>query len=529
MVVEDHTPSMRQARRVILGIVVVGLLAPGLVYPYFEDTALFAAVAKLALGGARLYRDVVEQKTPGVLFMEMGRLTLLGGSSLAARAAELSALALAAFVITDLARAARLPARAGALMALALAALSSSAIWGLPERGQVEFHQVPWIVVALVAAARAGEPRPRALAWAAGAGAAIAWAMWLKPQAGLLGLALLVALALAPGPRWRRVGAFVAGGAAVSLAVLARLALAGELDAFLDVMLRFNPAYLRISRIPWPRRIASGLGLLLQSPRVWAVDALALAGAVVVVVRARRRALPVHMAVLLLAPLPWGMFSYVAGGYGFIYHSIAAVVGLALLVGVGGDALLARVPRSGLRVGLAGAVLAALTLNAAWLRDAGDLLAWVSGRVREDELYARRGIESGYYSYSAEREAAKVVDELVPAGERFFVFGRAGATYLLAHRAPAARHLVTSVAWIPDFAFARQVHDELVATLTARPPALLLLSTADVFPWFGQNRPSAALVLEDAQLGPWLESHYDLVGRIGPYYAVARRKSGNAR
>ncbi len=516
---------MRHAHRVLLGIVVVGLLLPGLVYPYFEDTALFAAVAKLALGGARLYRDLVDQKTPGLLFMEMARITVLGASSLAARASELASLALAAFVITDLGRAAGLGRRAGALMAVALAALCSSALWGLPERGQVEFHQVLFLVVALVAAARSMEARPRALVWAAGAGAAIAWACWLKPQAALLGIVMLGALALVRGPgRVRRLLAFAGGGLAISLAVLARLALAGELAAFLDIMFRFNPAYLKISHMPVPARLHSGLRLVADTPRAWLVDLLALAGAAIVVWRVRRRELPVSVAILLLAPLPWGVLTFVSGGYGFRYHGIAGVTGLAILVGIAADALLAYVPRRSLRVALAGAVLAALVLNPRWLGDAGDLARWVAGRVSTDELYTRRGVEMHYYSYDAEREAARVVDQLVPEGERFFVFGRAGATYLMAHRLPASRHLITSVAWIPEFRYATEVHDEIVRDLAAHPPALILLSGMDMFPWFGQFKPSVKLVLDDKVLGPWLVEHYDLTGWIGNNYAVARRK-----
>jgi hypothetical protein len=518
---------MRHSRRVLLGLAVVVLLLPGLVYPYFEDTALFAAVARLALGGMRLYRDLEEQKTPGILFMEMARLTLLGASSLAARVAELVSLALAALVVADLARAAGLGARAAALLALALAALSSSAIWGLPERGQVEFHQILFVVAALAAAARAAEERPRALAWAAGAGAAIVWACWLKPQAALLGVAIFAALALAPGVarvRLVRLAAFVGGGMAVSLLVVARLVLAGEWAAFLDVMFRFNPAYLSISHVPVAVRWHAGVHLLTGTPRALVVDALALAGAVVLVRRVRRRETPLHVALLCAAPLPWGMLTFVTGGYGFLYHAIAGVAGLAILAALGADALLAHVPRPALRGALAAAVLAALVANGAWLRDAGDLISWTTGAVATDDLYARRGVESYYFNYDAEREAARVVDQLTPEGERFFVFGRAGVTYLLAHRRPASRHLITSVAWIRDFRFAAEVHDELVRELTTHPPAVILLSGNDVFRWFGQEQPSAVLVLEDPVLGPWLRAHYDVSGRIGRNYAVAKRK-----
>jgi hypothetical protein len=519
---------MRPTRRVLLALAVVAILVPGLVYPYFEDTALFAAVAKLALRGLRLYRDLEEQKTPGILFMEMARLSLLGASSLAARASELVSLTLAALVVADLGRAAGLGGRAQALLALALAALSSSAIWGLPERGQVEFHQIVFIVAALVAAARAAEDRSRALAWAAGSGAAIAWACWLKPQAALLGVAIFVALAIAPAAaarvRLRRLAVFVTGGVGISLLCAARLVLAGEWDAFLDVMFRFNPAYLSISHVPLAVRFHAGANLLFGTPRAAAVTALALAGTIALFLRVRRGQTPPHLALLCAAPLPWGMLTYVTGGYAFLYHAIASVAGLAILAAIGADALLAFVPRPALRGALATAVLLALTVNGAWLRDAGDLVSWTTGAVATGDLYARRGVESYYYSYDAEEEAARVVDRLTPEGERFFVFGRAGATYLLAHRLPASRHLITSVAWIREFRFAAEVHDELVRELSAHPPAVILLSGNDVFRWFGQDEPSAVLVLQDPVLGPWLRAHYDVSGRIGRNYAVARRK-----
>ena len=56
-----------------------------------------------------------------------------------------------------------------------------------------------------------------------------------------------------------------------------------------------------------------------------------------------------------------------------------------------------------------------------------------------------------------------------------------------------------------------------------QPPAVILLSEQDVFPWFGQHQSSAVLVAADPVLGPWLRAHYAIKRRIGRYYVVLAR------
>ncbi len=47
-------------------VVSAALLAPALIYPYFEDAALFAAVANYMLDGQALYSEVFDHKAPAI-------------------------------------------------------------------------------------------------------------------------------------------------------------------------------------------------------------------------------------------------------------------------------------------------------------------------------------------------------------------------------------------------------------------------------------------------------------------------------
>ena len=75
------------------------LLAPALVFPYFEDAALFAAVANYMLEGETLYREVFDHKAPAIYLQEMIRISLLGTSALASRVVELVFLLFAGLVL----------------------------------------------------------------------------------------------------------------------------------------------------------------------------------------------------------------------------------------------------------------------------------------------------------------------------------------------------------------------------------------------------------------------------------------------
>ena len=157
---------------VVAALLSAVLLAPALVYPYFEDAALFAAVARYLLDGETLYLDVFDHKAPAIYLQEMVRISILGPSALASRIVELVTLLVAGLGLGFGALAPRNSNQREPrlallfLLPLSFCALTSSSLWGLPERGQVEFYQAAAVAIALSAGLFAIEsPRQHLAHW----------------------------------------------------------------------------------------------------------------------------------------------------------------------------------------------------------------------------------------------------------------------------------------------------------------------------------------------------------------------------
>lgn len=518
------------------------LLAPALVYPYFEDAALFAAVANYMLEGQSLYRDVFDHKAPGIYLQEMVRISLLGPSALASRIVELVSLLLAglglgatAFVLHPQNRQA--PSQLLLfLLPVSFCALTSSTLWTLPDRGQVEFFQAASVAIALSAGLFAVERADRR-APALGCGVALAWAAWLKPQASLLlVLFLLVFLWEGRGSTGGRQKArdLILGVLSVSLVVgAAFLIVSASFEGFVHLLLKHHPAYLQGVR-PIPSNLfVRFTHYFLSTPRHLTVAALVVLGAGRLAQLAWNRSVRWASWILVVGTLVWGLAAYASGVAGFPYHAVPSMVGVSFLVACGLEGLLAlasgargtrwRAVTAGTILGLIGVWLVTVPRL---LVDTTDLGRWVSGSESLASIHERRGNEDPYYSYARELEAARLVRELVPEGSRIYVLGLASATYLLGDRPNAGRHLVTTFAYMPDFELASSVHEEIVETVRDRQPELLLVRANDAFPWFGLPDSSLERLMRDEELLPIVRRHYETAGRIGDDFLVLRRCPG---
>jgi len=523
------TARERRVLAVVATVIQIVLLAPNVVWPYFEDTGSFAASAEWTGRGLALYRDLLDQKPPGIFLQERLRLALFGSTPLAARLFELALLAVAGWMLGLVAELSGGNRRARAAVAVAFAALSSSALWRLPERGQVEFYQAAFVAIALGTAAlvlRAPHQRAPRLGVAAMAGAASAWSCWLKPQAALITVAIALVLALRPA-RWKTVAAFVGGVAAVSALVVLRMWGRGELGGFVEVMFTINPAYARLpSGSP-----GAALGRLVHIFAGWRALVLLPAGLafVVVLVRGLRGRTTRAPATLILASVAWAIAQFISGAYLFRYHAIAAIVPIALVLGIGSVFILERMRRRpvALRWSLAAALLAVTTINSRWVDCASSLVSWSSGALSTEALYEKYGREGHYFRYLAQVEAARVVRERVPPGEPFYVFGRAGVTYLHADRPPLVRVLATTMAYM-QLPVAEGLRREIVRAVLERPPRLLLVRADDQMPWFGVPMASNGLLATDPELAPFVAKRYRRIGRIGESFLVFERCAGSA-
>ena len=533
-----------RARVVVVTLIAVvlsaTLLAPALIYPYFEDSALFAAVARYLLEGEILYQDVFDHKAPAIYLQEMIRISLLGPSALASRVFELAILLIAALAlgsgVHSLRAAEENPPGLSLLILVpaSFCALTSSTLWALPERGQVEFFQAAAVAVGL-SAGLFSIRLPRSLFPAMLSGASLAWAAWLKPQAALLLIGFFLVLlweARRTTEGRRRPWLLALGTLAVSLVVLIFVLVSGSLEGLLHLFREHHPAYLSGVRPIPPELHSRFIHYFLRSPRNFAVAALVLLGIIRLAQMARRGRIRWTSVTLVFGTFAWGLVAFATGVAGFRYHAVPAMVGVAVLAAWGLESGLSwtsslggpkwRAIPAGMLLGLFSVWVLA---TPRFRLDTADLSRWLTGREALASIHERRGEEPHYYSYAKELEAARMVRDLVPEGQSIYVLGLAGVTYLLGDRPAAGRHLVTTFAYMPGYGLANDVHEEIVQTVRDERPELLLVRANDSFPWFGLPNSSLQRLIQDDELLPIVQRDYEPLQRIGDYFLVFRRSS----
>src|SRR5882724_2965644 len=121
-------------------LVAISYNLPNFVFPFFEDTGRFAAFGRLMLDGLLPFRDMWDQKPPGIFVITYLTAATIGTSSVASRFVELLfilGMAIACGLIVRL-----VSGTAGLRVGIVVCgALSSTLLWGPAERGQVEFYQ----------------------------------------------------------------------------------------------------------------------------------------------------------------------------------------------------------------------------------------------------------------------------------------------------------------------------------------------------------------------------------------------------
>jgi hypothetical protein len=231
-----------------LGWAAVGLASCLLVAPFepnlLEEGVLLHVAQRLAQG-ERLYRDVLAFTGPlpfqllALLFRVFGEEVWVGRAATAVLHAAASG---ASFWIAQRAGALAHPAAA----ACALAPLLLFPLFGIYFYTTIAFH----LSVLAVAAAAVGSPRS---IFAAGLGVA---AVALCKQSIGLALTASVGLALCAGDggreRLRRLAAFVAGGAALTIATLAAFALAGTLPDAIQALWLLPASFDETFASPFP-------------------------------------------------------------------------------------------------------------------------------------------------------------------------------------------------------------------------------------------------------------------------------------
>ena len=201
-------------------------------------------------------------------------------------------------------------------------ALQSGLLWGLAERGQVEFYQVSLVTsgAALYVLNRDGGRGRWAIALLQGL--LIGWATWLKPQAGVLLLAGLLSYGSYVGTRreqLRLAMGFVAGVLITIGINVGYLVAVGSIPEFASLLLDHLPAYVASSTNSMEAIFMRFASIVLLSPLWLLLTVFGLAG-----LELYRRSCGTPGGVVLIVVLgAWGLLSFLSSGYGFYYHAVA--------------------------------------------------------------------------------------------------------------------------------------------------------------------------------------------------------------
>lgn len=519
-----ETPAERRAAvgLLVLAALALAIRAAAVAEPLGIDQSLWASAARGMARGQLLYRDLWEQRPPGIYLAYWTAFSVLGWREATIAWLDLAASTGTAILLFAVVR--PLGGRLAAAGAAALYAVFTAPAWlygygGFLERSVCETFTVGCAALAAWSAVRVREGSRRPFLLAAVLGAAAGVAVVFKPNAGLYLPAVLAwVFAYGPRPITRAVGPairFVAVAGAASLvpplATLAWLASLGVLADARVAILDFNRFYLTsdVTVNAMGVAFAKAVWLRMKTDPLWAAGSFGALATIGTFIRARR-----------LAPLPalavcWGaaaaLVIFVNGIRLFNSYFINALAPLAIM---------AAWVLAGGRGGPAGRRVAAVAAAVAmvWLLVSRGYVPRVYGAVAAD-VRALAGVTDrvtylerfgGYansrgYSARANDELAKYIAARTHADDRIFLFGINGAgIYFLADRLPAHRFLRVNF-FVPDAfpnpAFTREA---VVAELGVRRPTYVIFERLHAASEMGRQVDALP---QDPAIAGWLTAY----------------------
>jgi 4-amino-4-deoxy-L-arabinose transferase-like glycosyltransferase len=467
--------------------------------PLGIDQSLWASAARGMSRGQLLYRDVWEQRPPGIYWIYLAGFELFRWTP--ATVAWLDVIASASMTLLIFAIVRRLSTANTAALAAALYAVLTMPSWlygygGFLERSVCETFIVVCAGLSAWCAVRFVE-RPSTV-MAAGIGLFCGAAVVLKPNAGLYLPALLLWTALYPPktPGTPRIpllrtlvlaGIGAAIGPAIALLWLWSLGLLREAAV---AVIDFNRYYVGQGFTPagYALIFSKAVWLRMKTDPLWLAGGVASAVAVVTLIRTRRLPPLAGLAVI------WGaaatLVMVVNGARLFNSYFINALPPLAILAAwMLGES--ARESRGRRLVAIAtGALMVALMVQRHYpskvLGSARADLEMLRGRIAPQAYLEGFGGYDNRRGYSA-RANAELADYLrghTKPEERIFLFGINGAgVYFLADRLAAHRFLRVNFFVATDFPDPRFTLPAVAADLAARRPRYLVFerlhSTSD--------------------------------------------------
>lgn len=520
----DRGTTIATAVAAIVAVLLTLWIPVHLSFPLGRDQAIIARVAQTLLDGGWPYVDAWDHKGPAAYLLYAPFLAVLGPPEVALYRADLLLLALVFLAYRALGRRLALPLSAPlALLILVLCVRNGHWTLAQPDTW-IGYLSVG---VAALLLSRAGLS-PVGLATA---GLAIGFATMVKPI--FAGLLVLPAAALLTAPaelrRVRAAAMVLLGLLAAIAAVASPFLLAGHAGALWEAYVAFNLGghMTRTWQDAW-EWLSRFFGTLAVPRMHLGMTAILIAAALGFREQLRRRR---REAVVLGAGWLVALVGVAVQGKAFPYHFMA-VHGFTAILAAAFVAARIEAMAEALREGCDRATLrrhAAITglllggLYAAILPHAGRTAEWwamQTGAMSRDD-YDQRLCEIDYCEPRLRGLGAVLRDFSAP-DEPIFVWGFDSAVYLFAQR-PAASRFGFSYPLIggtPEWR--ARARAELMETLRARPPKLIVVQTNDYIRIMA-SRPSSAHLAEFPELAAMLAERYGRSLDLGDFQVHRRR------
>lgn len=472
------------------------LSLPNLQYPIGRDQATYCVIAEGLLKGKHLYRDLWDNKPPGIFYLYVPIVTLLGRVTWLVGAVDLVctlAVAVATFHFCER----YLEPQAGALAAVLYAYWHDRK--GYIDAAQPEVFVVLFVFVAIFLLP-CEWPFTKWRSFAAGL--ALGAAFWVKYNAlGFLPLVILLPYldnrrVDAPSPRlsltipwreWLTRTAVLLGGLALTIAaVLAWFKLSGAWPAMMEVQFQVLPRYGAMVVERTPHYFLWSLGQINFNLGNWPEAGVALALFITWRCRDLHRTAPIFLAAasgLLVTTSQARFNAYTFETFIPFLAMLWAYVAVQTFQGF--HALSGHFAGSGWRTARIGVWL--VFINCAYfplpvpaMRQVERYQGLVKWWRSPEESYASYWWPLGIEHFGGELQVVRYLQSHSVPGDKVYVWGTAPLVYFLSGRDCASR-FVSNLALVSDWAPAAW-RDELVQTLKSKRPRFIIVERRDAIP-----------------------------------------------
>ncbi|HSC29712.1 MAG TPA: glycosyltransferase family 39 protein [Vicinamibacterales bacterium] len=527
-----HTGAMASESRwplwvsLLIVLAVFTLRLPNVVQPMGPDQGVYTTIGWGLQSGLALYRDLWEQKPPGIYLTYLLGFVLFGSRTSSYFWMDYLAAALAVLFVFDIGRrlvTLRFGAVAAALAAIGTLPAARHGYGGFLERSVTETFVIPLAAAAAWCAVMAfRSTRDR---WSFAAGVFIGVAAVYKQTALIYWPALAVwTWFVADAPRARRFASYAMAGLVIAPCLaFAWLWAEGVLGDAWIALVEYNLAYLAIGDHGFlysVDRFAHEVWRRMKTDEVWAFGSLS---AFVAVLAWRRRSTSAGQAALLgIAWLGAALTATLANGPRFFTtYFMPSLVPLSLL-----SAWLIHQTLALGRREKAVAVLLLVVFTGAMLARSGSATRFVDATswdtrylfghtTRQEYLDRFRSRATKAFSAADNDRLADYIRTRTEPDDRIFVFGMTAGTYFTSRRLPASRFLwaypavSNMVANRPEFRV-----ETLAAELARTSPRYIVLQRHNGDSFSGWR---AAEAFEAPPLAALISSSYRLETTIGDF------------